>query len=355
MSDNLGSEFIRHPKDKKKNFTLIQNSLIRMSEKKLSLEARALLFYFLSADDGWKFRTGYILSELETCKERFYRMVDELRERGYMLRTSYYENNLKKYKYLFSENSHQEFIDSFIKDREENPKKPKLKKSFRCPGIQDTGIRDLGKQDSKNTNEENQSKNTNSGSPSYSSPITYLEEHCHCDAGAKNVAMSFNKLKEKEESREGETPFESPEEAYEKGKPLKKASPSSEVENPRSFLISTGIEMRPDVLDYLSNTNTLSKLKETHIKYQNTAKCMRKVNSPIKLFRSILTGSIAGMKGSVGMSNEEWAKEYVRDNQIEGVIFKENYVKNSVTEDDISFEIDSYSFKMGLKSWFEEE
>lgn len=108
------SEISRTFRDEKKNLTTIDNNLIRISEKKLSLEARALLFYFLSASEGWVFKSSDVLSELATSKDRYYRIVNELRKKGYMLRETYSEGNLRRYRYFFSENSHQDWIEEKI-------------------------------------------------------------------------------------------------------------------------------------------------------------------------------------------------------------------------------------------------
>lgn len=101
----------------------------------LSPEAKTFIIYFLSHTQEYrknKLRQQQILHELNLSKNKFYRILKECMEKGYVKREIYFENNLKKFRYQYSQ----------------------FKKFLRYPQIGDLESRDIEIGDRKEEQEE---------------------------------------------------------------------------------------------------------------------------------------------------------------------------------------------------------
>ena len=67
-------------------YTMIANCTLQ--DKLLSLEAKGLLVYLLSKPDDWRVMSTVLMHEFRIGKTRFYRIMDQLEELGYMTRES---------------------------------------------------------------------------------------------------------------------------------------------------------------------------------------------------------------------------------------------------------------------------
>lgn len=61
-------------------YTIVPNWLLRSDG--LSIEARGLLSLMLSYDDGWKFNAKYLMKVCGCGKEKYYRMIKEIKDIG---------------------------------------------------------------------------------------------------------------------------------------------------------------------------------------------------------------------------------------------------------------------------------
>lgn len=64
-------------------FTVVPNSVV--ADEKLSIEARGLFAYLMSLPDGWVFRTNHLKRVYGVGRDKYYRLVRELKERGYLV------------------------------------------------------------------------------------------------------------------------------------------------------------------------------------------------------------------------------------------------------------------------------
>lgn len=131
----------RCPHDDENPYAQVSRELIR--DKSISPECRWLIIYILSMKDGWKLNPKQLVKHLKgiTGRDRVYEILNEAIEAGYIKRELFKTGNLKQH------------IKYFVSER------PKFKKCFRHPEIQDTEIRDTENQDiKKEYNKERTSK-----------------------------------------------------------------------------------------------------------------------------------------------------------------------------------------------------
>lgn len=117
MSELNHSVFQRCPHDSENPYAQISRELIR--DASLSLEARALVIYFLSHSNNWNISIPFVMKSQKISKNKMYRIINEIIESGYVKREEYLQSGKKRFKYYVSE-------------------KPKFKKSLLCPQNQDT-------------------------------------------------------------------------------------------------------------------------------------------------------------------------------------------------------------------------
>ena len=55
-----------------------------MSDRSMSIEARGLLALLMTFKEGWVFRSSHLMSECGVGKDKFYRMLGELKSAGYV-------------------------------------------------------------------------------------------------------------------------------------------------------------------------------------------------------------------------------------------------------------------------------
>lgn len=113
------TKIIRSPHDRENPFLMVNREFIRQSE--LSLEAKSLLLYFLSFDPSYEFHSSTVWKALEICDQRFYRILNELRKEGYILRKIECVKGpkggmLNKYFYTYSEYRNEDWKKIFIED-----------------------------------------------------------------------------------------------------------------------------------------------------------------------------------------------------------------------------------------------
>lgn len=110
--------FHRCPHDKQNAYAIISRDLIR--DNSISVECRWMLIYMLTHKDDWVINISQLVNFCKgnIGKNKVYQLVKEAIEAGYILKEEYYENNLKRVRYVVSES-------------------PKFKKCFRLPENQE--------------------------------------------------------------------------------------------------------------------------------------------------------------------------------------------------------------------------
>ena len=126
MTHDLDVDFERCPHDKENPYAQISRDLIR--NQKLSPKCRWFIIYCLSFDNKWRISLPFFMKEQGISKDCMYAIVNEGIEAGYILRKTYIEKGLKRYRYRISES-------------------PKFKNILPCPENPDTENPDTGNQD----------------------------------------------------------------------------------------------------------------------------------------------------------------------------------------------------------------
>lgn len=73
----------KHTLKRRRGFTVVPNSIV--ADEKLSIEARGFFAYLMSLPDGWVFRTNHLKRVCGVGRDKYYRLVRELKERGYLV------------------------------------------------------------------------------------------------------------------------------------------------------------------------------------------------------------------------------------------------------------------------------
>lgn len=123
MIDFEDATFIRDDHDTEHPFTVISRALPR--DRSISPDCRLLIIFLLTHDNKWVIKTSPLLKEFKSYwgKDKFYNVLNEAINAGYLQREEYFLNNLTRYRYRIFE----------------TPKNKELKKSFRYPDFQDPG------------------------------------------------------------------------------------------------------------------------------------------------------------------------------------------------------------------------
>ena len=119
MTQDIESTFQRCPHDRENPYAQINRDLIRNPD--LSPEAKWLVIYLLSHQEGFNISMPSIIRSQKISKNRMYNMIDECMEAGYLKRVEYLQQGKKRFKYFISET-------------------PKFKNILLCPQNQDTEI-----------------------------------------------------------------------------------------------------------------------------------------------------------------------------------------------------------------------
>lgn len=302
MSESNSKFSRRKPKNQ---FTQVPNELIRSKMKNASFR---LICYLESHDEGWIIYKEVIKKDLGWGREILDTAIKELINMKLLI-----VHPQRNEKGRFTHNDYEFSFFPIEEQANENSN------NFTVNGFPVDGLAGCGKPSTKNTNIKNTNdKNTSDSSPSPKNSSS-TKSHCHSVHSEKTVPIE----KEKED----------------KDRPIKE-----------EILRLNFPGMRSDTLGFLSKVNSLSKIQDSLKKYFNARKKIKKCSNPIGLFRSILAGDIQGIVGSLGMSNKEWAIQFLKNTKIKAQ-FHEKYIKNLSTEDEISFEINSEDFKWALESW----
>lgn len=313
----------RSPHDKENPFVQINRQLLRLPDSILSLEARGALCYFLSFCDGWVFHPEKVKKDLKISDKRYRRIVNELRETGYFLRSYYLVKNMKRYEYFFSEFPQEEWMKIYKEQEDSN--------NFTDTSTTEASNSDGSRLGSTKNNEykEKISKEEElMSSCSSSTPLSDIRRHSssmHSDA-RKRASESVPA----EKSSSSRKPFR-----------LKNCKEKEE------FLSSTGINMREDTLGFLCSKYRLEELKDAFVKFKK----IKNPRVPIAVYRSLLNGNMPNIPGTEGESNYEFVCRFIKENEITHLEIMDTYVKNLETGNEISFQISREVFNLEIIKW----
>lgn len=158
--------------DQQNPYTMISNALTR--DESISPNCRWLITYLLTNVSSWKINMKQVLKHVRPHmgRNKFYKIIEEAIESGYLKREDVFKNNLKSgFKYTVSET-------------------PKFKKCLRHPSFGDTEIRAPEKGDIKKEQgfKKEQRKNTSSKVSKEKKTITPSAEEA-----ANNFKITFNR------------------------------------------------------------------------------------------------------------------------------------------------------------------
>jgi hypothetical protein len=160
MTQETESTFQRCPHDRENPYSQISRELIR--DPNVSPQAKWLIIYLLSHQEGFNISMPYILKNQKISKNRMYSMIDQCLEAGYLKRTEYLFEGRKRFKYFISET-------------------PKFKNILLCPQNQDTEKQDPGNEDTKkeqSSSNEEEKKEQYKETPATPSPSADAEGIC---------------------------------------------------------------------------------------------------------------------------------------------------------------------------------
>lgn len=146
--DSWGGELIRDRLWFDDGFTTIPNAWAR--DPHITHQARGLLVQIASHKAGFRITLSSLVAGALNGREAIRSMLDELQRGGYLLRTTYREGNLKRYRYRLRDPHAPAGVDgqaAFNLEQEAPPRKPR---SAQVTGFPSTGIPTTGNRPTEN-------------------------------------------------------------------------------------------------------------------------------------------------------------------------------------------------------------
>lgn len=313
----MSNIFRRHKKQIK--YTQVPNNVIR--NPKIKNSAFRLLCYLQSNSDSWEVFQDHVQRELGWGDDMLSSAIKNLKQCKYLI-VHKKRSNTGKYYYLY------EFDWEEIEDSESFPIENDDSNNFTTGGFSTPGESTPGKPPliQRTTYQKQPTKTAVPSCPKGSSIPSIQEVTAHSDH-SETVRFDIDQKEEKETPRE---------------EFLK-------------HLAKHGIDLREDTIGYMAFKYTLSELQAALYSYLDAKKRYSKrkeiISNPEGLFRATLLGKSSSKYAGQEEDNFLWAHKFTEENKMNNVQFYDDYIKNTSTGNEISFNINKKDFMRSINSW----